>query len=213
MHYVYVYKDEESPDEFLTIGTININSIGSTNDTRAEVFASLNITQKGRRPIKLRCKVDTGAQTNILPVHLYRIIFPEKLDSEGSPKPEYLQQNNIALTAYGGSKITQLGTVKIPCAYKDSKYNCIFYVTDAAGPAILGLQTYQALNLLTLHCSVETKPVNGTENTPNPPKQTAQNNQQFSSDRQVRFADQTQQSTTPNPIHYANIRRQCYGTR
>ena len=47
---------------------------------------------------------------------------------------------------------------------------------------------------------METKPVNGTENTPNPPKQTAQNNQQFSSDRQVRFADQTQQ--IPHPTRY-----------
>ena len=196
----YVYEDEDSPDEFLTIGTIDINSIAdSSNDTRAEVFATLCIKQKGRRPLKLRCKVDTGAQTNILPVHLFRIIFPEKLDSEGNQKPECLKQNKMALTAYGGSKIAQLGTDKIPCAYKDSKYNCIFYVTDAAGPAILGLQTCQALNLITLHCSVETKPV--TEQTPNPPEQINKDNPRSSSDHEAHFADQT----TPNPKNKSHM--------
>ena len=198
---VHYFDEEEIIDEYLTIGTIEVSSIGSSDDTRDEVFAKLRINQKGRKPIMLRCKVDTGAQSNLLPVHLFRIIFPEKLDSNGNPEPSTLETSKMALTAYGGSKIKQLGTVKIPCMYNDTKHNCVFYVTDAAGPAILGLKTCQALNLITLHCAVETTTVVENEQTNNPVQlQQEKLTKDTCSGQRVHFADPSVTRTeSPTP--------------
>ena len=48
----------------------------------------------------------------------------------------------------GGSEITQFGKILIPCQHKRGKFNCIFYVTDAVGTAILGIKTCRALELV-----------------------------------------------------------------
>ena len=128
-----------------------------THDTRDEVFATLEITQpEKKRKINLQCKVDTGAQSNGFPIRVLRIIAPEKFDDEGNPKPEALEKNGTVLSAYGGSVIKQLGTINIPCKYKEKKISCIFYVTDTSGPAILGLKACIALKLVSLHCTLRT---------------------------------------------------------
>jgi len=154
-------RGNEENDEILTISTIELNTIEdaqhSTNDTRDEVFATFEITQpEKKRKINLQCKVDTGAQSNVLPIRLLRIIAPEKFDDKGNPKPEALKKNEAVLSAYGGSVIKQLGTINIPCKYNEKKINCIFYVTDTLGPAILGLKACTALKLVTLHCTLTT---------------------------------------------------------
>ena len=100
------------------------------------------------RKINLQCKVDTGAQSNVLPIRLLRIIAPGKFDDKGNLKPEALEKNGAVLSAYGGFIIKQLGTINIPCKYKERKINCIFYVTDTSGPAILGLKAYIALKVV-----------------------------------------------------------------
>ena len=111
--------------------------------------------------------MDTGAQSNVLPIRLLRIITPEKFDNEGNPKPEALEKNEAILSACGGSIIKQLGTVNIPCKYKEKKINCIFYVTDTTGPAILGLKACTALKLVSLHCRLKTSHLDQAETTGN----------------------------------------------
>ena len=67
---------------------------GVSKDTRDEAFATLDIFQPERkRKINLQRKVDTGAQSNVLPARLLRIIAPEKFDVEGNPKAEALERN------------------------------------------------------------------------------------------------------------------------
>ena len=161
IHAIEDKDDDDDDHEILTISSIEVNAIEdmqhSIHDTRDEVFATLEITQpEKKRKINLQCKVDTGAQSNVLPVMLLRIIAPEKFDDEGNPKPEALEKNEAVLSAYGGSIIKQLGTINIPCKYKEKKINCIFYVTDTPGPAILGLKACTALKLISLHCSLKT---------------------------------------------------------
>ena len=59
---------------------------GFSNDTRDEAFSLFEISQpEKKRKINLQCKVDTGAQSNVLPVRLHRIIAPEKFDDDGNP--------------------------------------------------------------------------------------------------------------------------------
>ena len=146
-------RGDEDDDEILTISTIKVNTIEDTrhsiHDTCDEAFTTLEITQpEKKRKINIQRNVDTGAQSNVLPIRLLRKIAPEKFDDEGNPKPEALGKNEAVLSAYGGSIIKQLGTKNIPCRYKEKKINCIFYVTDTSGPAILGLKACTALNLV-----------------------------------------------------------------
>ena len=91
-----------------------------------------------------------------MPIRLLHIIAPEKFDDEGNPIPEALEKNEAVLSAYGGSVIKQLGTINIPCKYKEKKIRCIFYVTYTSGPAILGLKAWIALKLVSLHCTLRT---------------------------------------------------------
>jgi len=59
---------------------------GVSDDTRDEAFAILEIRQPERKgKINLQCKVDTGAQSNVLSVRLPRIIALEKFDDDGNP--------------------------------------------------------------------------------------------------------------------------------
>ena len=106
------------------------------------------------RKINLQCKVDTGARSNVLPIRQLRIIAPGKFDDKGNLKPEALEKNGAVLSAYGGFIIKQLGTINIPCKYKERKINCIFYVTDTSGPAILGPKACIALKVVFLQCTL-----------------------------------------------------------
>lgn len=86
------------------------------------------------RKVNLKCKVDTAAQGNVLPVHLFRILYREELDSDGNPKYDSLERSEMILTAYhggGGSIVKQLGIEKIQYQYKGKQHCCNFYVTDA----------------------------------------------------------------------------------
>ncbi|CAB4002393.1 Hypothetical predicted protein, partial [Paramuricea clavata] len=107
---------------------------------------------------------DTGAQSNVLPIHLFRVLYPELINAEGMPRDGAPQRSDVILTAYGGSEITQFGKILIPCQHKRGKFNCIFYITDAVGPAILGIKACRALELVSLHCALETKSVSSKDN-------------------------------------------------
>ena len=59
--------------------------------------------------------MDTGAQSNVLPIRLLCIIAPEKFDDEGNPKPEALEKNEaVGLSSSMGSVINQLCNINIP---------------------------------------------------------------------------------------------------
>ena len=129
--------------------------------TRDEVFVSINVDLQPNRTQRtaLKAKVDTGAQGNILPIRIYRRMFPHNLTTEGSPKPGALQEANAVLTAYGGAHINQHGTCIIQCEHDGMQTKATFFATEAQGPAILGLPTLLALKLVTLNCSLQREAV------------------------------------------------------
>ena len=159
--YYQIFKqNNEDEDDFetITFKSIIINKIseklpGSCN----EIQAVLNIKVPSRRSqnCKLEAKVDTGAQGNILPLRLYRQIYPEQLDCNGKPKGNALNKSNTTLTAYGGFPLIQYGTIRIPCAYEGNKSDALFYVTEADGPAVVGLPTSQKLGFVIVNCNIE----------------------------------------------------------
>ena len=132
---------------------------GTPESSRDEVFVSIqvNLAQSDNRNTTLKAKLDTGAQGNILPMRLYREMFPHQVDNNGKLKPKALLSSNVVLTAYGGSQIKHHGIVTIPCTYGKESTLTPFYVTDIPGPAIIGLPTSTALNLLQFNCAIQTQ--------------------------------------------------------
>ena len=137
--------------ESLTFGSILTGS-------KTEAFA--NITVKlphfGNIPTTLRAKVDTGAQGNILPIRVYKQMFPQNMNTEGQIKKNILQQRPTVLTAYGGGQIPHEGICELVCEVKGTAAAIPFYVTKADGPAIVGLESSQKFGLVTLNYSVLT---------------------------------------------------------
>ena len=99
--------------------------------------------------------MDTGAQANTLPYHLFQRLFPSQTDIQGRPKPGSVTPTAKKLTAYNYSPIMCAGTVSIPTRFQQGPWTeAIFFVVDVPGPAIQGLESCEVLGVLTMHCSI-----------------------------------------------------------
>ena len=90
-------------------------------------------------------------------MRLYRQMYLNSVGADSNPRPGELKKINTILTAYGGSCIKQHGTLRILCEYQGKETRAVFYVTEAQGPAILGLPTVLEFELVTINCSIEEK--------------------------------------------------------
>ena len=110
--------------ESLMFESIEINNVQATpeNDVRDDVFADLDITLKNT-PVThtLKVKIDTGAQGNVLPLGLFRRMYPDKINKDGYPKPGSTQSRSTILKAYNKTVIKQYGIISIPCSYEKSE--------------------------------------------------------------------------------------------
>ena len=81
---IHTVTDDSDDDVASGLECLEFSSIEkNSGDNRDELYASLDIQYK--RPASLRVKVDTGAQENILPLRIFRRMFPEKLAPNGYP--------------------------------------------------------------------------------------------------------------------------------
>jgi transposase InsO family protein len=87
---------------------------------------------------KIKYKIDTGAQTNILPLSVYNQL---------NIKPT-LEKTNVKLSAYNGGDIPAIGKCELRLESKTENYEVAFIVTDTESPPLLGLQTCQQLNII-----------------------------------------------------------------
>ena len=128
-------------ETFEALSFDNVNN--ESGDTRDEIFAMIIITLEDRPhiPATLKVKVDTGASENILPLRIFRRMYPTKLNAEGFPAQRTLVPSNAVRTAYNGTKIQQYGTMTIPCFCRGKRCYAEFYVSSSTGPAILELES------------------------------------------------------------------------
>ena len=93
------------------------------------------------------CKIDSGAETNIVPRSLYNLICSETT---------VLEKPTVKLSAYGGTEIPNLGSCKMyvqgPHNYEPKQI--AFEVVDVPGPMIIGNTSAWELNLLKLNWPV-----------------------------------------------------------
>lgn len=150
--------DSELSDNFdrLQFQSITLASTKVMPIADRELFTVVNVDLTGQhdKPTALRAKVDTGAQSNALPLRLYQKMFPKNLTANGMPKPGALQQSASSIIAYGGHTVEQYGVCTIPMEYNGTKTNGSFYVTADQGAAIIGLPTSLALGLISVNCAI-----------------------------------------------------------
>ena len=72
--------------------------------------------------VTLKCKVDTGAGGNVMPLCAFAKLFPRHINADGSPRG--LKSSTTCLTAYNGSKICQFGTLYTARLYSQRKRCC-----------------------------------------------------------------------------------------
>ena len=124
-----------------------------------EAFADVEMPVASKKRASLRCKVDTGAGGNVIPLRAFGKLFPNRLTKNGLPTG--LRKCNTKLRAYNGTNIPQLGALDTTISWKDEETNNIhkmettFYVADTPGPAILGLPSCSRLRIVHLNCSVQ----------------------------------------------------------
>ena len=156
LHAVVQDEEESSDDEQFDEISFRMVEMSKSQEVRDEAVAKIKVQIPGneKQPASLEVKVDTGAQGNILPLKIFSQMCPDKMASDGKPIAGMTRESKTVLSAYNGTKIPQLGTVKMKCRYKDNWEKQVFYVADTTGPAIMGLPGCQALGLVTLHCAV-----------------------------------------------------------
>ena len=100
--------------ESITVANVNHQNLKAGAD---EVFAAVGIHLHPMRKAtvkaslqthakaSLKAKVDIGAQGNILPLRLYRAMYPCKIYQKGNPKKGATKHSNTILTGYVGSKL------------------------------------------------------------------------------------------------------------
>ena len=102
-----------SPFEDIVFESITIANLthAGPKSSRAKVFVSIQVSlpQSTNRKTALKAKLDTCAQGNILPMRIYREMFPRQIDRHGRIKPSVLSPSNVVLTAYGCSRINLHG--------------------------------------------------------------------------------------------------------
>jgi len=99
--------DESNPDlDELLFESIQLDS-STANPARDEAFPKVLVELPNVNHPKpmLKLKVDTGAQGNILPLRIYRNMFPEHIDDYGLPTGT--TPTPTKLTAYNGAMVTR----------------------------------------------------------------------------------------------------------
>ena len=139
----------------LFIGHVQIDSLHSEKDKRTEVVTSIPVVTKPyhKRYTNVMFKVDTGAQTNVLPHSTFCELFPDRK----------LEPPTVKLTAYGGSDIPNLGTCTMFLKKDNKKRKATFNVTDTHGPAMLGLQSCLDLGLVKINCAINSTKLKGQQ--------------------------------------------------
>jgi hypothetical protein len=134
--------DEDSLDNF---HIYTVNNFSESDQAFVKLF--LNNSQE------VDCKIDTGSQCNIIPNHVFKKL-----------KLKYpLLPPKSRLTSYTGNALPIIGTVKLPCKYKDKSISAEFYVVDSKASPLISLNLSLELGLIKITYSIEKQPEMGLD--------------------------------------------------
>ena len=115
-------------EDFATLTCEVVEIIISDISTENKIAAQVQFNLDNGRLANLRGKVDTGAQKNILPVRLFRQMFPERVDKTIRPRDGTLKPSTVVLKAYGGTNKPHLGDCVIDCCLQGRRCDERFFL-------------------------------------------------------------------------------------
>ena len=149
---------DELTDDLECLVFQSVDEHGETTDDRSQAFVTLQLDIIRRhRSTALKAKIDTGAQANVLPLRVYRRMFPDQLTAEGLPRKDQLKPSTTKLVSYGGTQLRQYGVCTLKCTFDDMTLSTDFFVTDADGPTIIGLPSLEKFGIITVNCEIATE--------------------------------------------------------
>ena len=142
--------------------TVVIDNV--TSDRRSEVFTNVVLPCEAgtKHRATITVKVNTGAGTNVLPVHIYKQMFPSQCTRPDAPGG--LLNDNTMLTAYNGSHIPCHGYFMSNATWTPPHGGPMrmsvdkWYVSGISGPAVMGYPLCRKLGVVHVNCSVDTSP-------------------------------------------------------
>ena len=131
--------------------SLYINSV-SENDTQALLQLQVD---SGQVTALLLCKIDTGAEGNVMPVDMYNRLCPQSSYSpEGTPLG--LTPSSTTITAFRGHTIPHYGICELTLSHHGHSKPYAFHVVNTVGPTILGLPTCRDMKLVSLNDGIAT---------------------------------------------------------
>ena len=135
---------------------LNFHSLYIDSVVERDTQALLQIeVDTGQSAMPLLCKIDTGAEGNVIPVNTYKQLYPQSAYSpDGAPLG--LCPSNTTITAFGGHTIQHYGTCELNLSHNGHSKPYPFHVVNTTGPTILGLPACRDMKLVTLNYSLTT---------------------------------------------------------
>lgn len=122
-----------------------VESISEEVNQINQVFVDIEI---GNKKIPVSFKLDTEAQVNVIPLHVFHQLEYNNLES-----------TTQKLFGYGGKPLKVEGKCTLACSYKGTQGQHHFYVVSTQAPPILRLSLCLSLNLIQLILFVSDKGV------------------------------------------------------
>ena len=126
------------------IDMVNINSV-SFNSKCSVITVNLKTSNQAR--ITVSYKVDTGSDTNIMPLHIYKKFFPRATKEQLAAT----RHTDVQLKTYNRTT-TQLGICKVKIEHNIKQKLCDFFVALGNGQVLLGMPDIETLDILTINC-------------------------------------------------------------
>ena len=126
------------------IELVSINSI-QFNKNHSVLTGNLK-TSAGQSNITVPCKIDTGSNGYIMPLHMHKKLFPSITNEQLATT----KNKNVLLKMYNKTTITQLGmcTVIVEHNNNNDKKKCGLFVVPGNGETLLGMPDTDMLNII-----------------------------------------------------------------
>ena len=112
-----------------------IEEIASSMVKKAtEAFVIVKINNR-----KVKVKIDTGAEVNVMPLRVF-----EQIETEGIQ----MMKTTTKLCGYGGTNIPVVGKIMVQCKFREAEEESEFYIVKTESKTVLSLQTCKSLRII-----------------------------------------------------------------
>ena len=147
-----VFVDEDTTSQ--NKGNLDVHTVHKPKRfqafTRVSIYPTDTSGKTTGKPREMKCKLDTGASVNVMPLAAYKLINPSEFDKDGKSKGA-IGQDRTTLRGYTGIVIKQYGTRLIKAFWNNQYWGMLFHIVETQGPFLLGLNTMRKFGLFTKH--------------------------------------------------------------